>query len=954
MKHDLEKAVIGALHGMLFSPRALVRSIKHYMDDDSANEDQIDKALINHFHQGANDKIRLLLAEYINKWDYIERDVWTSGTLRNTPQRRHVINSELKLSPSLSKLINKEIPPYCDIDGAAIIEKEATPDWYTERKAKGKNFYWENIRKNMLEKKALDSSAVASIDAVTTSILNRLSNPADKKASKKKGLVVGHVQSGKTTNFTALIAKSIDSGYKLIIILAGVTDLLRRQTQKRIDMDLVGVEQIVGNMSKINESNNHEYSNDSDWPMQFVSYNARPSSNGHIGIERITTYDYDFAYAQTGQNRIRCHKKNKASPLFSDENILHSDSKLIVAKKEPNRLRYLIAELEDLTADERSEIPTLIIDDESDQASINTKEYERTAINKAITDILKLLPRAQYIGYTATPQANVFIKPDDNEDLYPSDFIFSLERPKDYMGPDEFTDIKLAGADNGKNKECHVRGFKVIEEDNKLQEALDSFLVSGAIKCFRERGSKSNTAFKHHTMMFHESTSRNDHTLAAEEITKMWNCACYNTPSSIIRLQKRYIDFKASWEIKGRPHGLDFPSTFLLLKKLYLGQALTKIQCGPIVLKVNSDADAPDFSARSGIWKILVGGAKLSRGYTVEGLTISFFQRNAKTQDTLMQMGRWFGYRRGYNDLIRLYIPTNLADNKGNETDLYEKFESLCRDEEYFRRNLSVYSSNPDFTPDKVPVLVPNSHKKYKPTSNAKMRNAEIVSAFSEYREPTTQALQDDNAKLKNIKNIQDAMRNKSLKKVCVNVKISSGAKGKNTKSNFYIGTCTADEILSILENTEWEGGQCLIGPETNLIKTSKDKHSKWLFIVPDIGKRELCKDKYNPFKIANISVQCLERTPSIIRTRINAFNSPEHVVFAKWLAGLTSDEWSVKCDDLIPDKKCGVFIFWPTLIKETDGKPKKGALPVTGFAIAMPQNLAPSRQTLYRVKKSP
>src|SRR5262249_22258646 len=150
----------------------------------------------------------------------------------------------------------------------------------------------------------------------------------------------------------------------------------------------------------------------------------------------------------------------------------------------------------------------------------------------------------------------------------------------------------------------------------------------------------------------------------------------------------------------------------------FLGAALDDIRRGPSpVLMVNSaeGAEAPDFDGKVGVWKIIVGGAKLSRGYTIEGLTISYFRRRSAMQDTLMQMGRWFGYRSGYTDLVRLYI--GRAETMGKETiDLHQAFEAMCRDEEDFRTQLAMYEGKGGITPKEVPALVFNSHPRLRPT----------------------------------------------------------------------------------------------------------------------------------------------------------------------------------------------------------------------------------------------
>lgn len=954
---NLEAALINALSGMVGGPNCLESAVNFQLGRDPSKKTNISFEIQKHLRNDANDKIRLALANYLNNADFIERADWTKGTRKNTKERRDLILSKLNVSTKLAKIINEDIPVYSDTKEAIIEEiGNIHTDWYTKEFAATNNFYWKAVLKNLEEKRLRSPkgkseilNTVASIDSITSSIINRLSNPRSKRAKRTKGLVVGYVQSGKTTNFISLVAKAIDSGYKIIIVFAGLTDLLRRQTQKRIDMDLIGVEQIGFSNKKTPAGSDHEYSSDSDWPDNFIQYGFRPSEIGRLNIDRITTTSNDFSYSSTGTNRLRIVKKNKRVPLFAEENLQHADAKVVVVKKENFRLSYLLKEIQDLSEQERDETPVLVIDDESDQASVNTKAdvKERSKINSKITEIISLFKRAQYIGYTATPFANVFIDSSDDNDLFPSDFIFSLDRPPNYMGLKEFTDVEENEVGRSQNRICHVRDIQQNDEQQKLQEAIDSFLISGAIKCFREK--KGNYKYKHHTMLFHESTSKDDHEIAAQNIREIWNNSNYNSAGCLSRLEKVFNNFRETWEIKGKRGNLEFPNNFETLKKTGLPESLGRIQNGDVALKVNSaeDSEAPDFSGSRGIWKVLIGGAKLSRGYTVEGLTVSFFQRNSNTQDTLMQMGRWFGYREGYEDLIRLYIARNVTDRRGNNHDLYEKFENLCRDEEEFRKRLSIYSRDKKITPKQVRVFVFNSHPHYKPTAKAKMRNAEIVSAYSDYREPTKQALNNKTDMFYNIKTFQKILKNHKFKKYVASSIIVPRDNGiQKLKGEFYIAIIDPKDLLLILNNVRWEGGQNQITPEIQYISDNSNKINRWLIVAPIVGQTR--EKEYEEFSVSNIKIPCIERTKASTKTRINAWNSPKDVIFAKWLVS-QCDPQTVDCEGISPNRYQGVLLFWPVLIKESKNeKPRKDWPVVTGFAIAMPDGLSPWSSTVY------
>jgi hypothetical protein len=949
----VESALTSALSGMVSGPSCLKSAVNFYLGSKPFKKCELFEVIDRRLGFDPNDKIRELIQHYLSKWDYAERDIWVEDTKKNTIPRRDLILKRLKLPSNLIAKINYDIPVFTDTREALIESQiDLSPDWFTKEFAATHNFYWQNVVKNLEDNRIKSSKGksevlktVASIDSITNSILNRISNPRNKVAQRRKGLVVGYVQSGKTTNFISLVAKAIDSGYKIIIVLAGLTDLLRKQTQKRVDMDLIGVEQVGLPSKEPDNISEHEYASDSDWPSNFIQYGCRPGEKGNINIDRITTSLIDFSYSSTGTNRLRIVKKNKRLPLFEEQNIQHADAKVIIIKKEAYRLGYLIQEILDLSEKERNETPVLIIDDESDQASVNTKaeNKDKSAINKKITKIIQLFKRAQYIGYTATPFANVFINPKDNQDLFPSDFIFSLDRPPNYMGPKEFTDVEESTNGEGTNEACHVRDINTKDEKATLQEALDAFLISGAIKCYREK--LGGLGFKHHTMLFHQSTSKGDHQSALKKINDIWQESKYDSPRCFERLEEVFADFRRTWKLKGGKTNLHFPPEFAAIRKYALGESLARIRSGSVVIKVNSDKDgeAPDFSGSRGIWKVLVGGAKLSRGYTVEGLTISFFQRNSNTQDTLMQMGRWFGYRDGFEDLIRLYISRNILDRRGLKHDLYEKFESLCKDEEDFRKRLSIYSHDKSITPQKVAVFVFNSHPFYKPTARHKMRYAQVVSAYSDYREPTKQSLNKKSDMFHNITTFQQELKNKDFTKTKAVISLEREKGPIKANGEFFVAKLKTPGILNILNNIKWENQQNQISPEIKFISDNKNKFEEWLFVAPIIHGK-------NTFPIADVKIPCLERTIADTRTRINAFNSPKDVVFAKWLVS-QGDSKAVSCSALRPNNERGVLLFWPVLIKDSKKLgPRKGWPPVTGFALAMPQILSPQTSTIYAV----
>jgi hypothetical protein len=568
---------------------------------------------------------------------------------------------------------------------------------------------------------------------------------------------VGYVQSGKTAHFTGAVAKAIDAGYRLVIVLAGTLDLLRNQTQRRLDMELVGVPGILGgkNPDDPEQRADIDYLEDDDWLNGlFVTHGGvRPSDAGYPDIRRLTGAKFDFQQLRGGLDAldIRAELRNKSKPIFDRANLFTTDARLIVVKKNPSVLRRLVKDLRAITAN-LADIPALVIDDESDQASVSTvsparqaahdaDDKLRTATNQEITKLLSLLPRAQYVGYTATPFANVFVDPDDSADIFPKDFVIALKRPGHYMGAADFHDFddlppEVPRTVANSNRLAHVRDLVSTTEtdaDKELANALDAFVLAGAIKLFR-RSENPDLKFRHHTMLIHETTRQVEHAALAGKVDELWHAAGFSNAAGLARLEALWeSDFAPVTAARSEDPS---PTSFDQLESFVAQTVANVTQVGPPVLVVNGDKDIEkyrgelDFDTTS-VWRILVGGTKLSRGFTIEGLTVSYYKRRSLQADTLMQMGRWFGFRPGYGDLVRLYI--DRANVHGTKTfDLYEAFESMVRDEESFREELRRYAELdengvPVVTPREIPPLVTQHLPWLQPTSRSKRYNAVLV-----------------------------------------------------------------------------------------------------------------------------------------------------------------------------------------------------------------------------------
>jgi hypothetical protein len=743
---DCYLAALGAMEAS--GPRSLYSRAQLEATERGANDDVSIETLCRFLAAAPlNDNLRKQMHVAISRWDIAlpEAD-WTSATPPRSPDRRLITYERLGLSGTAGAidLFNDIFP--LQSETTVVISDEFEP-WYTPERRNRHAFYWPAYRA-LLDRKGWSPEALAGLDEATTSVVERLTDPLRTEIRQAKGLVVGYVQSGKTANFTGVIAKSIDAGYRLVIVLTGTIDVLRRQTQRRVDMELVGKENIIRGIDPTDPEMMAlvDYQDDPDWETGFLQFGFQPSSHRYPDIERLTSRKFDYKNLLAGIVALEFEKSDPAKPLYDLVNLPSSSARIVIVKKNKDVLKKLVKDLKRIKTD-RSEIPTLIIDDESDQASVNTSnpenwlallpaDDERTAINKSIAKLLKLLPRTQYVGYTATPFANVFIDPSDPADIFPKDFLISLPRPAGYMGVADFHDIgsELDPDERtvaNSNEKAYVRDLRDgAEREAKLQEAIDAFVLSGALKLYRAAADK--LSFRHHTMLVHASVKQSEHGVLAQEIRDIWRQAGYGSPSGLARLRALYVsDFLPVSQARAGEHS--YPLEFDDLKPFIAG-AIAKVMAlqDPVII-VNGDKDMSseevDFDRRD-VWRILVGGTKLSRGYTVEGLTISYYRRKAKQADTLMQMGRWFGFRRGYEDLVRLYIGRAEPDGK-RTIDLYEAFDAIVRDEEAFRAQLRQYAElvdgRPQITPKDIPPLVSQHLPWLKPAARNKMFNAELV-----------------------------------------------------------------------------------------------------------------------------------------------------------------------------------------------------------------------------------
>jgi hypothetical protein len=879
----------------------------------------------------SSDPVFNLVNQKLSAWDYDTGAGWNGGTANNTEERRTKIYELLRADAALIDILNKKFPPNLNYEAPIVIAREHTP-WYDAARQKRQSFYRDAYAGYLREKKNWNEDQINSLEESTRLVTERLSDPESADIYPVKGLVVGYVQSGKTANFTGVVARAADAGYRLIIVLAGTLNILRDQTQTRMDRELIGLPFITAEEDEI-------YASDIQ---NFIDHGGLPSDLGAFDWHRLTNRDGDYQRLKHGIQSLEFRRRDKTKPFNHPEN-LHADSaRLLIIKKVPSVLKKVAADLTAIKSKSKlADIPTLIIDDESDQASVNTKKptmeeiKNRTATNSAIVALLQQLPRAQYVGYTATPFANVFIDPNNEEDLFPRDFIISLPRPGNYMGVADFHDLdRPSRTEAGPNELAFVRDVRGDDDlPGNLQRAIDSFILTGAIKLYRQSLQPQLAKnFRHHTMLVHISHLTGDHKETAEQVETILGSGGYMKGTAWSRLQTLWTkDF--AQVCQDRSAGYPIPATFDEIKP-FLGECWKRLMGGAKpVLTVNGDAkDNPDFESDS-IWKIVVGGAKLSRGYTIEGLTISYYRRRAGAADTLMQMGRWFGFRDGYRDLVRLYMGRSEKVGKKGAIDLFAAFEAVCRDEMEFRDELKKYAnpaSGKPVLPIQVPPLVP-SHL-LRPTANNKMYNAKIEfkNFGGVWREPISAPFKE--ADIRHNQKLFESLLQGALNMGQGTLSVTQ--EGTNIALGARWATVSKTAMLTFLQAYRWIGGdRSVLQREIDFLGSRNTSVDKWLILYVDGPKNSA------EYEACEIKFRVYNRSRTGESSGFGVYSESNHRPLVKYLCGVGDAVANNNTTSGLQSPKQGIFVFYPTREKHNE------VAPVTpGFALQFPNNSNPTQ----------
>ena len=512
-----------------------------------------------------------------------------------------------------------------------------------------------------------NAPALEELDSETTEIVRLLADPRT-PGSRRKGLVMGNVQSGKTRSFAGVAAKAADAGYKLVVVLAGMHDNLRDQTQSRLDGQL---------------------------------------------------FDGDLWYSVT-------HVGRDYEEINGPEQVLARMTVVVaVVKKNIHRLDRLIGTLRQVPRQARRQLPVLIVDDEADQASPNSMAQRQSisAINRRLRDLWALVETGTYLAYTATPFANVLIDPDEAGDLFPSDFITTIPAGDGYFGAERVFGISetVDEQGNGADGLDMVRTITDSEStalrppsDRDARESFDPSLPDSLLAAFRwfvvatairrARGQNS-----HSSMLVHTTHYTAPHAAMCGRLDSLKREAAADIRSG------RTEAYAQSWEDEAKRVASE--ATVPLPPWEEVERRLEEVVDSIDVIMDNGNSeDRLNYEGDQPKTVIAVGGGTLSRGLTLEGLVVSYFTRTSNAYDTLLQMGRWFGYRPGYEDLPRVWVAEGLDND----------YAFLARVEQDLRAEIESVQGS-EFSPAQVGLRVRAHPGRLQVTAANKMWSANVV-----------------------------------------------------------------------------------------------------------------------------------------------------------------------------------------------------------------------------------
>lgn len=844
--------------------------------------------------------------------------------------------------------------------------------WLEDRRGKIDFAYWN--RYVTLLRKGWKSSAVEALDETTDQILGLMENPARSGSWKTYGMVYGQVQSGKTANYTGVICKAVDSGYRVVVVLTSQHESLRHQTQARLDKEFLGF--------------NTKFTRDPD------AESSKKIGVGALGLkspaatcQAVTTRDSDFTAAQFQGSAVNVPETRI----------------LVVAKKNArilNNLKAWLGNFSELQPDGSRLItntPLLLIDDEADYASVDTKrptngrtqsdpDHDPTAINKAIRGLLELFEKRTYLAYTATPFANIFISdttdhPELREDLFPRSFMVALEPPSNYCGPEVVFGLEDPTAAeireplpiirelddySGWLPDVHHKSFRPHGPlPPSLVEALDAFVLSTAVRRVRSRD--HDTAGGHSTMLVHVTRYTEVQAAVARQIEQHLQAMAdswgdFGQSGVVVRERLKNLweaDFTPTYTALASRDDVSAmvgpPISWSNLQQV-IPQVLGDTASG--VRRINGSAtDVLDYQSTTPITVVAVGGDKLSRGLTLEGLSVSYYLRASRMYDTLLQMGRWFGYRPDYLDVTRLYTTQELVS-------YYVHITRANRE----LMDLTSAVAQAGQTPKHVGMRVLDGVGNLRVTAAAKMRSTASMSvSFSAERAESLVIRTDEHALIRNNTRLEELLKKIVPLPAVPDRQLNGAGRG------LFRQDVPAQVVLDFLEGFEVSPRVLTANPENlvSYIRAQMDRDELIRWTVAVTGGSSTAR-----LTTHGADIPLVKRTPIGAHPRmrdgefeVGVLVSPAHEALGlspamlKRAFGLTVEKFQKRGKGKTParasgeflrmlrDPAEGLFLIYPIDPVLSGIEVPKEGVPAVGYAVAFPHSVH-AEKIRYRVNE--
>lgn len=595
--------------------------------------------------------------------------------------------------------------------GDSVVDRATFRDWIGNRRESTQTPRWDAYKK-LLISRDWEANVIERLDSQTDDVVELLGDPTQPDGVwPRRGLLVGEVQSGKTATYLGVLNKALDYGYRVIIVIGGHTEDLRQQTQSRFDTDLLGVDSETWDDGINNAA------------IRYVGVGENSDLRAHL----MTTVRHDFSKAKRG-----------ASITWVDGGL----PTVFITKKTPSLLENIRTYIKSQASGGRLDIPLIVVDDESDWGTPNTRDKEDpTSVNRAIRALLDVSTRSSYLAITATPFANIFMddqavfryveKPARGEeaieqpgtelqDLFPSDYIRVMFPPNTYRGIGTYFPEAGHPAISTDVEDClaiipikHKNHHPVAALPESMKIAMIEFLLGTAIRRKRDR------KIKPASMLVNVSRFKS----VERDVAKLSEDFLQQTQAVILGEFARTTGARSDeaklirsvWEQRFS-HVTDVSWD-------ELSETLVAISPEFRIELINGDTAKPrakqrklmtvaEREADDLVPKIVVGGDVLSRGLTLDGLQVSYFVREPRTMDTLMQMGRWFGYRPRFDDLVRVWMPQSTAGDFAHAAEVSEELRETLFDMKARDLTPRDFGLRVRVHPDSVDIVAANKGKR--------------------------------------------------------------------------------------------------------------------------------------------------------------------------------------------------------------------------------------------------